>query len=615
MVQEMNVWRDRLRKLFPVRMRVYSRLMLYNTAIFVVVAFVFTYVAGRYSQQIDTIKQLQQSRDALNAIYNYYDTKQNDFVNLVLPLYEDPSAYQTLSEWLEAPSDDVYENDASAKSKLVQMMELVAVRDRDLAAILVRKERTGATFLYTRRNRLVERVDADDPFVGLLTGKAAGRSAYGTKTIRSGPQTQDVYGISGTLRSNGIRERAGTFLFAYAEEALDRVFQPYAGRAQGRFLLVTREGEIIFDTAERSSGGDGRGGRFPHMDLLEEGVESAKIDGEPYFVQTVKHDYRGYVAVNLIPKEDLLRNGTGIRWIYVLFASMAFVCAVLYLIAGRFVTRRVNELIRGMKRVGSNHWDYRIPERGRYDEFEEIASRFNLMVDELRSTINREYVSEIKKKNAELKALQAGISPHFLYNTLEAIRIKAADDGNDEVAEMIVLLAQLYRSIVRDRNFIEIRKELSLCRLYLNLFSIRYASRLEFDIDVDAEVLAYGIPKNLLQPIIENYFVHGIHLDRDDNAFSIRGYARDGDIVFEFENNGRGMTDARLQEIRRRLEEDDPRGTESYGLTNVNERIRLVYGRDYGLRLESGERGRTTVRARIKALTCEELEGNLRVRG
>jgi two-component system sensor histidine kinase YesM len=149
----------------------------------------------------------------------------------------------------------------------------------------------------------------------------------------------------------------------------------------------------------------------------------------------------------------------------------------------------------------------------------------------------------------------------------------------------------------------------------LNLFSIRYASRLDFDIDVDAEVLAYGIPKNLLQPIIENYFVHGIHLDRDDNAFSIRGYARDGDIVFEFEDNGRGMTEARLQEIRRRLEEDDAKGTESYGLTNVNERIRLVYGQGYGLRFESGERGRTKVEARIRALTCEQLEGNLRVRG
>jgi two-component system sensor histidine kinase YesM len=234
-----------------------------------------------------------------------------------------------------------------------------------------------------------------------------------------------------------------------------------------------------------------------------------------------------------------------------------------------------------------------------------------MMCNELESTINREYVNEIKKKNAELQALQAGINPHFLYNTLEAIRIKAIDDGSNNVAEMIVLLAHLYRSIVRDQTFIPIRKEINMCEMYLNIFSLRYASNLDYDINIEPQLMEYGIPKNLLQPIIENYFVHGIRLNNEYNRFTIHGFLAGEDICFKFEDNGRGMNGARLMEVRNRLDSITKSDESSYGLSNVNERIKLVYGESYGIVVKSKEDSNTEVTVRIRALTCGQLENNL----
>lgn len=598
-----------------IRIRFYNRLMLYNTLIFLAVAYLFAFIASRYALQLDTVKHLQQSRDALSAVYNYYETKQSNFMNLVFSIYESPNNYNTLSEMLESLSDDKYDNDPFVKQRVVQMMEDVAVRDSDLAAILIYKKQTGANYLYTRKNRLLERVGADYPFFKQLKDKPPGRSSFGTRTLTSGNLSQQVYGISGTLGTDNIRQQAGQFLFAYRTEVLERIYQDYAGKAHGQIVIVSGEGEIIFDSGQISgSGGAGRMRTFPQMEILHSGAESVKIDGKPYYVQTIMNENRKYIAANLIPKHEIDQKSSGTRiLIYGLFTIMAFVCAVLYSVAGTFVSRRVNELIKGMKRVSSHNLSYRIPLSGRNDEFEEIAARFNLMCNELQMTINREYVSEIKKKNAELQALQAGINPHFLYNTLEAIRIKAADDGNLNVSEMIVMLANVYRSIVRDRTFIEIRKELNMCGMYLNIFSMRYSSNLDYSIRVDPNVMEYGIPKNLLQPMIENYFVHGIRLDQENNRFVIRGYLDDGDVCFIFEDNGRGIHRDRLGEVANSLNEDDPVKDIHYGLSNVNERIRLVYGESYGLRLESEEGSQTRVTVRIKAMTCEELEKNLNV--
>ncbi|WP_219834114.1 sensor histidine kinase [Paenibacillus sp. R14(2021)] len=593
-----------MRRWFPLRFQ--NRLMLYNTLIFLVVAYALAFLAVRYANQLDTVKQLQASRDALNAVTNFYDRKHDQFVNLLFPLYEDPANYDKINNLLEASSDQDYETDPYLKSGIVSLLQNVTVKDSDIAAILIRKTRTGTNFLYRSQSRTIETVGESFPFADVLRSKRGGRSIYGSRLLGGTlSRPVEVYGIAGELGSQNIRTNAGQILIAYATSPIDKILDAYSGRKQGRFLLLTRSGDRIYD-----SRGEYAAGPCPSIELLLSGKDQAVIDGKAEYIQVVNQLGRNYIGVNLVPMGKIETGNPGLAYkVYGAITAMAVLCALLYAMAGSIVAKRLHQLVRAMKRVGESDLSYRVPVGGRHDEFGELAIRFNRMTGELQEMIKREYISELRKKNAELHALQAGINPHFLYNTLEAIRIKANDEGNADVAEMIVLLANLYRSIVKDDTFISIRKELHLCGMYIDIFSMRYAGSLpDYALDVEPGIMDCLIPKNLLQPLVENYFVHGLRDREEDNQFAITGRRRGEEIEFVFEDNGRGIAPGRLARIAQDLRKDSLDDTagkrQSYGLLNVQERIRLVYGKDCGLAVVSPGPGLgTRIVVRIKAQT------------
>jgi|GEM_PF-768957 len=599
-------WRP-FRNLF--RMRMHNRLMLYNTLIFLIVAYSLAYISTQYALKLSRVSQLQQSRDVLHTLYNYYDIKQDEFLNLLFPLYEVQQNYSAMSRLLESSSDSDYENDPFYKREIVGLAQSIAIRDPDVEAVLLRKSLTGAQYVYNSRSRTLSLVPDDYPFFAKLGLKGVGRTLFGTTAIASGSSSVSdipVYGIAGTLGTANIRQNAGQILIAYNAQALQRIYESSRDKTLGRFVIATEDGELVYDSENRY----GQAGVF-EMEALKSGATHIILSGKRYYVQSIKANNRNYIAANFVPQELLDRNAAHLPYlIFGAVTAMALACALLYSLAGSLAFRRVRELIGAMKVVGSNNLSYRIPLRARTDEFEELAKRFNSMCDELEHRINREYASEIRKKNAELKALQAGLNPHFLYNTLETIRIKALDDGNADVAEMVVLLANLYRGIVRDNTFIPVRKEIGMCGMYVELFALRYASRFDFEMDIDPRAMEYGIPKNLLQPVIENYFVHGIREQGDNNRFAIRGFVREGDLYFHFEDNGKGLDPERLREVRGGLESSVPVARSSYGLYSANERIQLVYGNDYGIRMDSEPNRRTRVIVRIPAMTCGELNAS-----
>lgn len=592
------------------RMRFHYRLMLYNTLIFLIVAYSLAFVAAHYAMKLNKVTQLQQSRDVLNSLNNYYVGKNDNFLSLLFPLYEIQKNYTVMSRLMETSSELDYENDPFVKQEIVSLLQSIAVRDPDIVSVLLRKNLTGAQYVYNSQSRTLSLVTHDHPFFTELVHKKLGRSLYGTRLIDSGLSNSSaiqVYGIAGTLGTAGIRQNAGQILITYNTQAMQRIYESSSGKTLGRFVIATEDGELVYDSENRY-GQD----IPPDMGKWKPGENTITIEGERYFVQVIKSTNRNYVAANIVPKKLVDQNGSHLLYLILgAVTAMALLCALLYSLAGSLAFRRVRELIRAMKFVGSNNLSYRIPLKGKADEFEELAKRFNFMCDELQDTINREYFSQIRKKNAELKALQAGLNPHFLYNTLEAIRIKAFDDGNERVAEMIVLLAGLYRNIVRDNTFILIRRELSICDMYINIFSLRYASQLEFEIDVSPQMMEYGIPKNLLQPIIENYFVHGIREKDENNRFVIQGCMEDGDLLFRIEDNGKGMGPERLEEVRRSLESSVPVNRSSYGLYSAHERIQLVYGKSYGIQIESEANIQTRVTVRIPMMSCEELNASI----
>ena len=597
---------NKLRDLFL--QRFYNRLMLINTLIYLAATCLFAAFATNFALQLERMEQLQQDRDALNALGDYYDSKHNEFTNLIFKLYDESSNYDAMSNLLESKNDNPFEYDAKVKQSYANMFRSVAFRDNDIEAVFIYKNLSGVLFEYDNRNRIMSSVGKGSTFFSGLCEKITGRKVFGTSSINIGNKRVNVYGIAGSFGTRNIQQGAGNLMIAYNVQSLNRILQAYYGKIQGRFLIVSTQGDVIFDSYNEYGNGP-----FPDMDALMSGKSSAVINGERCYIQIVARQNRHYLCAHILPEKAFMFNLTNyLLLVFGIFIVMVLLSMLLYYATGSLVSRRVGTLQKAMKRIGSNNLSYRIPLKGHQDEFEQIAAHFNEMCDKLQETINREYVSEIKKKNAELCALQEGINPHFLFNALEAIRVKANDEGVCDIAGMIVLLANLYRSIVRERTFIPILKEIDMCSMYVNLFSMRYASNFDCIMDIEQQVLDYGIPKNLLQPIIENYFVYGIRKNHDDNLLEIHGYKQGDDIYFTIEDNGNGITESRMEEISRRLIALDHDENSSYGLPNVHERIKLVYGEQYGLSLKSDGISGTQVTIRIKAVTCDELNKSIR---
>jgi two-component system sensor histidine kinase YesM len=223
------------------------------------------------------------------------------------------------------------------------------------------------------------------------------------------------------------------------------------------------------------------------------------------------------------------------------------------------------------------------------------------MCGDLEISIRQNYQSKLKQKEAELAALQAQISPHFLYNTLESIRMKAVANGDGEAGEMIYLLARLFRRSIKEGPIIKIENEIRYSKMYLELFRIRYGDALNVYFSVDEQIMGYGMPNHILQPVLENYIVHGYDPDRKDNQIHIKGYLEGKFIIFLICDNGKGISESRLTEIKNTLGTPEIASGENIGLANIYERLKIIYEEDCGLEITGREGEGTEVKIRFAA--------------
>lgn len=268
----------------------------------------------------------------------------------------------------------------------------------------------------------------------------------------------------------------------------------------------------------------------------------------------------------------------------------------------RRLTARVGGILNAMNQVTTGNLQVRLHVENSKDELDMIACNFNDMCEKLELYIQKSYLAEIEQKNAQLQALQSQINPHFLYNTLEAIRMKAICNGDREVGKMLYSMVGLFRSQLKEADVITLGQELDYCKQYLELFMYRYPGIFQYHIDCCPEFLALPIIKFVLQPIVENYFIHGIDREREDNEVWIRAEKKEEYLLLYIEDNGYGMEKGEIQqknqELRENLSNQDEK--KSIGITNVNRRIKAVYGEECGISMEQGEKRGLRVMITIK---------------
>ena len=237
------------------------------------------------------------------------------------------------------------------------------------------------------------------------------------------------------------------------------------------------------------------------------------------------------------------------------------------------------------------------------DEVAELAVSFNKMAGNMQSLIDKVMEDERKMRKADLRLLQEQIQPHFLYNTLDTIVWLIESNEPDEAVTMVVTLSDFFREILsKGKEFISIKEEEKHISSYLQIQEMRYRDILEYDIQLDQVIYKYQILKLTLQPVVENALYHGIKYKRAKGCIHIHG-EKEGDIIrLTVRDDGVGMDEEELAQLRQQIEKPCQETEKGFGLANVNERIHMYFGYEYGMKIESEKGKGTTVEIVIPAI-------------
>ena len=268
-----------------------------------------------------------------------------------------------------------------------------------------------------------------------------------------------------------------------------------------------------------------------------------------------------------------------------------------------FIWRETAVIRKGLEYIGENHLEYRFVLKFYNGEFNEIASAINKMAEALQHTVEQLYKFEIEQRKYELAELMAKFDPHFLYNTLELFRARCARNGDIETANLITHASTIFRGLLSSRNIVTLREELAFSEHYLKLFRARYDDGVKIFYDFDSEILDCFVIRNIFQPLIENYFEHGYNSSRTDNCLWLRGKrASEDGLRLSVDDNGIGMAPEAVEDLQMSLNSMALDENDSYGLRNLHQRIRLYYGKDYGLTIISNSYGGLRVIIHIRCI-------------
>lgn len=219
-------------------------------------------------------------------------------------------------------------------------------------------------------------------------------------------------------------------------------------------------------------------------------------------------------------------------------------------------------------------------------ELKTVSETFNQLIDHINDHVEKSYVLELKQKDAELRSLQSQINPHFLYNTLEFIRMSALKDGNDELSEMVYILGQLFRNSITQQKETTLFEEVESSKLYMKLFQTKHPNKIAYQFSLEPDVEQLVLPKFIIQPLIENYVLHGIDYKKRNNVIQLKAFKNQQKLIIQIIDNGKGIAPGQLEKMKNYLNGIDD-SLESVGFKNVNERLKIFFGEDYQMKLTS----------------------------
>ncbi|MEC0171959.1 sensor histidine kinase [Paenibacillus graminis] len=405
-------------------------------------------------------------------------------------------------------------------------------------------------------------------------------------------------------RENG-QIRKGILLIDFNFRTIDELSRQVKLGKRGYAYILDPLGNIVYHPQQQLIYA---GLKYENVEPVLEYEYRSYLDestGEKRFITVRTLDLTGWKIVGVAYYDEIVTTKRDLNHFLAWFLGVVIIgVIVLSILLSWLIASPIRKLERTVKQVGEGDLNTPINVSGAY-EVEQLSRRFNMMLQRIRQLMDQIIYEQETKRKGELEVLQSQINPHFLYNTLNSV-IRLAERGKtDEVVTMIQSLSKFFRiSLSKGKNMITMQEELDHIRHYLVIQSFRFKNKFRYEIRAEDEVLACQTIKLILQPIVENALYHGIEMLPDEGLITITAGLQEGLIVIRVSDNGLGMSKETLGTL---LSGGGKSSSGSgVGVRNVNERIGLVYGREYGLAFESELEEGTTVTICFPAVTAGE---------
>ncbi len=330
-----------------------------------------------------------------------------------------------------------------------------------------------------------------------------------------------------------------------------------------------------------------------YFEKTGDGKDDGTVIDNRLLVSSIKNNWK---MIKLISLETIDKKISETRNLFIIIICIASFISVMFIFfITKPLTSSLKKLMKQMGRAGKGDFKTKVDIKGSY-EVVELANRYNSMISEINELIEENYMAEINQKNAQLKALESQINPHFLYNSLQVISAKAIASRQKDICKMTEALAFNMRYAFKQEGMVTVEMEMKHIRNYLLLQEARFEERLSVDINVSEEANNITIPKISIYTLVENSAEHGLENTIKQVEIKINVYIKDGFLAAIVSDNGQGIMPERLQEIRgwfgnKNMEFED---NENIGLRNLNGRIKLLYGEKAHLAIESTQNIGTT---------------------
>ena len=567
--------------------------LLYGIIFILSVIFASFYISSFIKQSSNITK------NQLSALASNYENTLNSYQELAIALVIDDS----IQDFLESggvSNSKYYGMVNNAKNTLMNAinthsdMSFIAVISYDFDDILYKG---NITKIATNFPKVYQRDYADSLFA-YETGTL--KMSFNHVYIDENHYTLNVY-MPVYSTSNMVHE-IGLICMVFDSKIFKGLSKDKIKDFDSEAFMVDGNMRIVSATDFRAVGN-----KFEYADYIDDGSSNFHIRDDLYNYQKVGK--WNYYLVNRIALLNMYRDSLTVVILLVLTAILiTFLSQRIFKRVIEKAYQPLEDVVSGMNGVAAGNLDIRINQENVGNDFAKMAVGFNYMMDKINTLMEEVKLEQEQMNQIRFNALQSQIQPHFLYNTLDGIYWQAMAEGNEEISVLVKALAEYYRlCLSKGKDVIPLEKEIEHVKNYLIIQNIRYDNIIESEIFIDEACRKVLIPKITLQPLVENSIYHGIKVKEGYcGKLVIIANIQGDEVVIIVKDNGTGMSKEQIEEMNSSISEYDK--DFGYGIRNVNKRIEILFGKEYGLHYEQNEIGGVTVRIHLPCHMTQKYE-------